>query len=127
MVQRLGVLVGCLAAIAVGCGKKEAPPDENLQSSSKALQASSFPLTNAVTGVAWSYQAVLSKPGEATWSLVSGPTGAAVSSSGVVTWTPTSAQGGSQAFVLKAALDGEEIEQSFSVAVASFTQEAGKS
>ncbi|MEW5853662.1 MAG: hypothetical protein AB2A00_33105 [Myxococcota bacterium] len=83
----------------------------------------SLPVPQGLQDQPWSYQATLSRSGVATWTLPIAPTGAAVDSSGRITWTPSANQMGSHSFTVQAVLDGEVIDQSFVVSVAGVTVE----
>lgn len=81
----------------------------------------SVPPTSAQVGIAYNYtaQATDLVASGLTYSLINGPTGMSIdASSGVVTWTPTSAQVGSQSVQIRATdVAGSTQDQTFSVVV----------
>jgi len=83
---------------------------------------SSAPVTTAVTGTPYGYLVVASDPNGDTlaYSLVQAPPGMAIQAgTGLVTWTPSSAQAGVQAVAVRVAdAAGLSATQSFSIAVA---------
>ena len=86
----------------------------------------STPPTTATIGVAYSYMAMATDAetpaAQLVWSLVSGPTGLTVSSGGAVSWTPASADLGTQQVVIQVCDDGSPqrcTQHAFSVEVSS--------
>jgi hypothetical protein len=118
-------LVVALVA-AVGCSKKpeEVPPETP---AAETVHVSSYPLTHAVAGQPWSYQAALSHPGAAAFKLDTAPAGAAVDSSGLITWTPAASASGDQRFVLSAELEGVTVTQEFTLSMMTVTPVASQS
>ncbi len=98
---------------------------------STAPTFTSVPVTAAQVGTAYAYTLHAIDAGSAgiTYSLVSGPAGMSVNTtSGVVTWTPTAAQLGSQSVQFRATDGaGNTTDQSFSVNVVSGTPIVGVS
>lgn len=83
----------------------------------------SQPFGSAKVDHAWGYQILAYDPdGHALqYSLVSGPAGMLVSSTGLVTWLPNASQQGSQSVVIRVADDESWVEQAFSVNVLAAT------
>ena len=83
---------------------------------------SSIPPTQATTGMAYSYAVAATDPDGDTlsFSLITAPTGMSVdSATGLVSWTPSSAQVGGHAVTVRVD-DGQAfVEQSYSIAVSS--------
>src|SRR5436190_16382560 len=128
-----GILALFVAAGVAGCGDDSGTQMDaggDLATSMPAaelLRVTSFALKYAQSGTAFSYRAALSKPGQATWSLKSAPTGATIdAAAGTISWTPTDAQGGANDFVVHADLNGESAEQPFRVQVAVIKIEASQ-
>lgn len=82
----------CIAIVTAACSSKK-----------NRLNFSTTPPAAVVAGVAYSYQAnVTGTTNPVTWTLSAPPTGMAVSSTGLVTWSPTAGDTGSHAIVLNA-------------------------
>ncbi len=80
----------------------------------------SLPPDTASDGVLYSYQVAATDPegGALTYSLVSGPAGMTMDGAGLVTWTPTTAQGGAQAVTVRATDGGGMFaDQAYSITV----------
>ena len=79
----------------------------------------STPVTTVVINQAYSYQLTASGKPTPTFSLVTGPTGMTVdASTGLVSWTPTVAQFGTQAVTLRASSNEGAVNQDFTITVA---------
>jgi hypothetical protein len=126
-----GVLALGLVAV-VGCGDdhQQQPPGAGpdlsmMPTTPDALRVTSFALKYGQSGTPFTYRVLLSKPGQAVWSLKQAPTSAAIDAAGgVLNWTPNDTQGGANDFVVHAELNGEVAEQSFRVQVAVIKVEA---
>jgi hypothetical protein len=103
-------------AAALGCGGSKG---SNTAKQSAALHIMSAPVHASQVGDQMRYQAVLSQPGAADWTMMQGPHGAAVDQGGNVTWTPDATQSGDQAFTVSATMNGHTVTQSFTVTAAS--------
>jgi hypothetical protein len=85
----------------------------------------STPILGAAVGLQYRYQVTLTDPendGPYTYLLVSSPGGMSVNSSGLVTWTPTSGQTGSQTVTLQVTDNGSptaSAQQTFTIATVS--------
>ncbi|HVR04069.1 MAG TPA: MopE-related protein [Polyangia bacterium] len=106
---------------ALTCGKSKSPVTAT---SGAALHIVSAPVHAAQVGNQTSYQAVLSQPGAAEWTMNQGPHGASIDEGGTVTWTPDATQGGDQAFTVSATMNGHTVTQTFQVTAASSVVEA---
>ncbi|HEY2900399.1 MAG TPA: MopE-related protein, partial [Polyangia bacterium] len=124
--SRALAVAGCLAAgFGVGCGKsKSGSPTPPTGAASQALHVISTPVNYAEVGEDLKYQAVLSKPGAAVWSLTSAPIGATIDQGGSLHWTPAADQGGAQDIAVHAALAGESVDQTVHVTAASTVLQA---
>ncbi|HVU51240.1 MAG TPA: MopE-related protein [Polyangia bacterium] len=107
---------------ALGCGGGKS--SSNTGQTSAALHIMSAPVHAGQVGDQMRYQAVLSQPGAADWTMEQGPHGAAVDQGGNVTWTPDATQGGDQAFTVSATMNGHTVSQSFTVTAASSVTQA---
>jgi hypothetical protein len=108
-----------LFAAALGCGSGKSGNTKT----SAALHIISAPVHASQVGNQMTYQAVLSQPGAADWTMDQGPHGATVDEGGNVTWTPGKDQGGDQAFTVSAKMDGHTVTQTFTVTAASSVTE----
>jgi hypothetical protein len=108
-----------LGAAALGCGGKSSSGK-----TSAALHVMSAPVHASQVGDKMTYQAVLSQPGAADWTMDQGPHGATVDQGGNVTWTPTADQGGDQAFKISATMNGHTVSQTFTVTAANSVTQA---
>jgi hypothetical protein len=110
-----------LAGAACGGGSSKSP---GTSSTTAALHVVSVPVHASQVGNQMAYQAVLSQPGAADWTMDQGPHGASVDEGGNVTWKPAPDQGGDQAFTVSATMNGHTVSQSFTVTAASAVTEA---
>lgn len=72
-------------------------------------------VTTAAVGQAYSYQATATGTAPITWSVVSGPSGLGISTTGLVTWTPSAA--GSFPVTIRAANAGGTADQPYTISV----------
>jgi hypothetical protein len=103
-----------LALAAASCGGKSTKPGTG----GGAARMVSAPVHNAQVGSALKYQAVTSQPGAANWVIEEGPHGATIEQGGQLSWTPTEAQAGTQAFKISAVVGGNTVTQEFEVTAA---------
>jgi hypothetical protein len=73
-------------------------------------------ITTAVVGQPYSFQMTASGNPAPTFSLVSGPTGMAITASGLISWTPTAAQLGPQVVTIRASSADGQANQTFTIA-----------
>jgi cyclophilin family peptidyl-prolyl cis-trans isomerase len=103
--------------------------DSTLSGTSSAIdvagpgpQFTSTAPTTATVGTQYSYQVQATSTLPLTYSLVTSPSGMSISSSGLVTWLPTSSQTGAQAVDVRATDSaGDANDQTFTITVASAT------
>ena len=118
--DRSSLVLSLMVVGAFGCGGGKSG---GAGKTSAALHVMSAPVHASQVGNQMAYQAVLSQPGAADWTMAQGPHGAAVDQGGNVTWTPDANQGGDQAFKVSATMNGHTVSQSFTVTAASSVTE----
>jgi hypothetical protein len=109
--------IALIASAALGCGGKGTSGGS--AKTSAALHIMSAPVHASQVASQMSYQAVLSQPGAADWTMDQGPHGATIDQGGNVTWTPDATQGGDQAFKISATMNGHTVSQTFTITAAS--------
>jgi hypothetical protein len=108
-------------ASAPGCGGGSGKGAKPAQTSA-ALHIMSAPAHATQVGDQMRYQAVLSQPGAADWTMAQGPHSASIDQGGNVTWMPD--QDGDQAFTVSATMNGHTVSQTFTVTAASSVTQA---
>ena len=90
---------------------------QDLDAAASAPSFASTPVTVATSTVAYTYQVVATGNPQATFSLVTAPTGMSISANGLIAWTANESHVGSQAVTVRASNLAGSVDQSFSVAV----------